>query len=105
MNRRQATRLTLSGMLALGLVVGHVPSRASPTDAQALADSDAAYLSTLLKKAVGREDVPGVVVLVVNRGSVLYQGTAGWLGTSHTQPLTTRVLNEGTLKGLTTAIQ
>src|SRR3954470_22078732 len=54
---------------------------------QVVTAQDAAAIDAALRAAVERNDVPGVVALVVNRDRVLYQGTFGVADVDTKRPL------------------
>jgi methyl acetate hydrolase len=59
------------------------PCRAEHAPIAGFSDARKAALSHQLSEAVARGDTPGVVVLVVSRDAILYQGAAGKLDVAH----------------------
>jgi metallo-beta-lactamase class B len=57
------------------------------TSHQRLSDTGKEAIAQELKQAVIRGDTPGVVALVVGTDGVLYEGTAGKLGSGHDTPM------------------
>jgi CubicO group peptidase (beta-lactamase class C family) len=63
--------------LGIGLLIGQGPARAQP-----------AAIDAVLRAAVERRDVPGVVAMAANRRGVIYSGAAGVASASPARPMT-----------------